>query len=51
MGRLAVAVVQLLRSPLTSAQSIFCGLNYLLSRVLWRAELQGRISAARGQGR
>jgi 1-acyl-sn-glycerol-3-phosphate acyltransferase len=47
---LAVAAVQLRRSPLTMAQSVCCGLNYLLSRVLWRVEVRGRVSAACGHG-
>jgi 1-acyl-sn-glycerol-3-phosphate acyltransferase len=46
----AVIVAQVRNSHYTAAQSAIYGLNYVVSRILWRAEVQGRIAIPFGQG-
>lgn len=48
---LVVWIARLLRrSPLTPPQSFFYGLNYVMSRVLWRATISGRLDLPPGAG-
>jgi len=44
------ALVRIRRSPFTPAQTLLWGLSYLMTRVLWRAEISGRLPVAPGQG-
>lgn len=46
----AWVVGRLRRSPLTPPQSFLFGLNYVLSRVLWRATVSGAFQLPPGQG-
>ncbi len=41
---------KLRRSPLSPAQSLLYALNYVVARVLWRAETRGRFPLPAGQG-
>ena len=47
---LAVALLWVRRSRYTPAQSAIYGLNELVARVLWRAEVRGQIALPREQG-
>jgi 1-acyl-sn-glycerol-3-phosphate acyltransferase len=38
------------RSPFTPVQSILYGLNYILTRILWRMQIQGELSLPADQG-
>jgi 1-acyl-sn-glycerol-3-phosphate acyltransferase len=46
----AAGVVRLRRSPLAPLQATLYGLNYLLVRILWRAEVRGALPFPAGQG-
>ncbi len=52
LGLLLLAAIaqQVRRSHYTLAQSAIYGLNSLVSRILWRAEIRGHIAIADGQG-
>ena len=43
-------VAKLRRSPFTPAQSLLYALNYVVSRVLWRARLEGALPIRPGHG-
>lgn len=47
---IAWVAIMLRRMPFTLFQSILFGINYLLVRVLWRAEVQGALSIPPSQG-
>ncbi|MGO8690360.1 MAG: lysophospholipid acyltransferase family protein [Thermoguttaceae bacterium] len=46
----ALGVVRARRSPLTALQAALYGLNYLLTRILWRLEVRGAMPIPAGQG-
>ena len=43
-------VIAVRRMPFKPVQSVLYGVNYVLARVLWRAEVQGSLSLPPGQG-
>lgn len=43
-------VIQMRRSPYTPVQTALYGLNYLMTRILWRARIRGRLSLPPGRG-
>ena len=43
-------VLKLRRSPFSPAQSVLYAVNYLLTRVLWRARIRGRFAIRPDQG-
>ncbi len=45
-----IGVVRLRRSPLEPLQATLYGLNYLLTRILWRTEVRGAMPIPPGQG-
>jgi 1-acyl-sn-glycerol-3-phosphate acyltransferase len=50
LGLVVWAVIRVRRSPFTSAQTVFYALLYLIVRILWRAEIVGRLPIPPGQG-
>ena len=44
------AVVLLRRSPFNLLQSLLFGINYLMTRILWRARVVGKLPLADGEG-
>jgi len=55
LGAMALAVVawvviQLRRSPYTPVQTLLYGLNYLIVRLVWRAEIRGHLLLPPGEG-
>ena len=50
LALVARVVIALRRMPFTPFQSILFGINYLLVRVLWRAEVRGSLSIPPTQG-
>jgi 1-acyl-sn-glycerol-3-phosphate acyltransferase len=44
------AVLEIRRSPFSPAQTVMAGINYLLTRLLWRTQVSGRLPLAAQQG-
>jgi 1-acyl-sn-glycerol-3-phosphate acyltransferase len=50
LGLLTWAIVRMCRSPFTRAQTVLYALLYVMVRILWRAQIVGRVLIPRGQG-